>query len=529
MNPPGSSASRLAALAFSLLLVASCAGPSATAGLIQVEVAIDDEVQTVLAPPGSTVQQVLEAIGFEAGQFDRIAPPAYTVLSDGARVDVERVVERFEVETVTLPFEHQTIRNEALPQGETRLLQPGENGLQEITYRIIEENGGEVSRTPIQAVVVQPAVPEITMVGAQLTLSVISIDGTLAYLSGGNAWIIRDNSANRRPVIVSGDLDGRIFRLSRNGEWLLFTRAAADPSEGINALWAISTIRSDAEPIDLEAANVVHFADWAPSVPPLTVAYSTVEPSPAAPGWQANNDLWTVTFNSGGDVLRQRTLIAPNAGGLYGWWGTTFAWAGETLMAYARADSIGLVDLTDPRFDPLVEITPLQTIGDWAWVPGISWGPDDYALYLVNHAPPIGPESPTASQAFDVIAVPRAGGAPLPLASRTGMFANPVASPAEPLPGGEVTFQVAYLQALTPLQSAESTYRLVVMDRDGSNQRLLFPAPGEPGMRPQAVAWAPDGAQIAVEYRGSLWVIEVATGLAQPLTGDGQVVAVSWR
>lgn len=512
-----------------LAAAGGCAGPQATARTIRVEVSADGQTQTVEIASGSTVQQALEQADVQLGEFDRVEPPTYTLLTDGAAVEVRRITERFEVESVTLPFEHQTIRNEALAEGETRLLQPGQNGLQEITYRIIEEGGVEVSRTAVQSVVVQAPVAEILMIGAQAAHAVVAIDGTLAYLSGGNAWILRDSSANRRPIIVSGDLDGRVFRLSPDGQWLLFTRAAPDDSPSINSLWAVSTISQTPEPIDLQAENVVHFADWAPDSPPLTVAYSTVEPSPAAPGWQANNDLLLVTFSPGGRVTSHRTLIGPNAGGLYGWWGTSFAWATNTIMAYARADGVGLIDLADPDFVALVDVTPLDTFSDWAWVPPVAWGPDQHALYLVDHGAPTGSESAGASQTFDLVVAPRDGGPTLTLASRAGMFASPATSPAVPLPGGEVSFQVAYLQALSPLQSAESSYQLVVMDRDGSNATVLFPAAGEPGLEPQTVAWSPDASKIALEYRGDLWIVDAATGLGQTLTGDGQVVAVQWR
>lgn len=517
------------ALTAGLAVLAGCTGPRATAGTLDIVIAVDGQVQNAAVPAGSTVQQALDSAGVPLGQFDRVDPPTYTVLTDGARIEVQRVIERFEVETVVLPYEHQTIRNEALAEGETRLLQPGRNGLQEVTYRIIEEGDVEISRTPIQTVVVEEPVPEIVMVGAQVARAVLPVDGTLAYLSGGNAWVIRDSSANRRPIVVSGDLDGRIFRLSRDGEWLVFTRAAEPDTQAINSLWAVSTLADEPELIDLGVENVVHFADFSPTVPPLTVAYSTVEPSQAAPGWQANNDLLTVTFTPGGRVTGRRTLIPSNAGGLYGWWGTTFAWATDDLMAYARADSVGLVDLTAPDFQPLVEVTPLETFGDWAWVPGIAWGPDNYALYLVNHGPPVGPESPAASQAFDLSAIPQGGGPLLSLAPRIGMFAEPVASPGVPLSGGEVSFRVAYLQAVSPLASADSSYALMVMDRDGSNQVPLFPSPGEPGMKPQRVAWSPDAAQLALVYRGDLWVVDASTGLAQSLTGDGQVATCDWR
>jgi hypothetical protein len=518
----------MAVLGLVAIAIASCAGPEATAGLVSVGIVADGETRSVDVPSGTTSQQALALAGITLGALDRVEPPGYTVLTAGTTVRVVRVAERFETQAILLPFEQQTIRNEALPEGETRLLQPGQNGLQEITYRIIEEGGVEVSRSPVQTIVVQEPVPEITMVGAQAAYTTLPIEGTLAYLAAGNAWIIRNASSDRRPLVVTGDLDGRIFQLSPDGRWLLFTRSEPEADGGINSLWAISTVAANPDPIDLNAVNVVLFADWAPTTSPPTVAYSTVEPSPSPPGWQANNDLVLVTFASSGRIIRQRTLVAPTTGGEYGWWGTDFAWATDTLLAFARADSVGLVDLRHPQYDPLVQITPLQTLGEWAWVPGISWGRDDRTLFFLTHGAPLGMESPAASPAFHLAALDTLTGAHFELSPLAGMFANPVASPALRLPSGELAYQVAFLQAVSPMESADSRYRLIVMDRDGSNQRTLFPPQGELGLEPQVVAWSPDSARLALLYRGNVWVVDVKSGVAQPVTGDGQGVRVDW-
>ncbi len=518
----------MAILGLVAMAMASCAGPEATAGLITVSVIADGETRSVDVPSGSTSQQALALAGITLGALDRVDPPSYTVLTAGATVRVIRVTESIETQSIVVPFEQQTIRNEALPEGETRLLQPGQNGLQEVTYRIIEEEGVEISRSPVRTVVVQDPVPEITMVGAQAAYTSLPIEGTLAYLAAGNAWVIRNASSDRRPVVTTGDLDGRIFRLSPDGRWLLFTRSQPEGDGDINSLWAVSTVAANPEPIDLHAVNVVHFADWSPTASAPTVGYSTVEPSPSPPGWQANNDLVLVTFASSGRIIRQRTLVAPNTGGEYGWWGTNFAWATDTLLAFARADSVGLVDLRSPQFDPLVEIVPLQTLGEWAWVPGISWGRDDRTLFFLTHGAPLGMESPAASPAFHLAALDTLTGTIIELSPLAGMFANPVVSPALHLPSGELAYQVAFLQAVSPLESADSRYRLVVMDRDGSNQRALFPPQGELGLEPQVVAWSPDSARLALLYRGNVWVVDVESGVAQPVTGDGQGVRVDW-
>jgi hypothetical protein len=108
------------------------------------------------------------------------------------------------------------------------------------------------------------------------------------------------------------------------------------------------------------------------------------------------------------------------------------------------------------------------------------------------------------------------------------MFAEPVVSPPRLLPNGEVDYQIAFLQALAPLESESSRYRLVVVDRDGSTLRALFPAEGEPGLEPHPVAWSPDGERLGVIYQGDLWIVDVASGQAHRLTSDGQVTAIDW-
>jgi hypothetical protein len=512
------------------IILAACAGPRATAGTMQVEIQADGGNQTLSLPIGSTVQQAIEAAGVHVDAFDRVEPPSYTLLTEGSTVKITRVSESFEIEEIVIPFERQIIRNEALPKGETRLLQPGANGLQEITYRILQEEGLEISRSAVKSVVIQEPIPEILMVGLQAAYTPLPIDGKLAYVSGGNAWLIQGDTGNRRPLVLSGDMDGRVFRLSPDGRWLLFTRQAEEGENIINSLWAISTTNSEAESIDLKASNIIHFADWIPSTPSLTVAYSTVEPSPAAPGWQANNDLIMVTFTSAGAVLKPSTLVEANAGGQYGWWGTNFAWGRDSRhLAFARADGVGLVDLEYQVFEPLLELIPYQTLSDWAWVPGLAWGQDNRTLFFVDHGEPVGLESPEASPVFNLVAIPGTGGSPLSLASRAGMFAYPSVSPIVELSNGEISYQIAYLQAVSPLESEDSSYRLMVMDRDGSNERALFPPPGEPGLDPQQTAWSPNADRIAFSYRGDLWVIDVASGIGQPLTGDSQTLNYDWK
>lgn len=509
-----------------------CAGPQATAGALTVVIAVDSEEVRAAVPAGSTVLQAVEASGIVLGPLDRLQPPGYTVVADETRIEITRLTESFEVEQAVVPFPQQTLRNEALPQGETRLLQAGENGLQETTYRIVLQEGVEVSRTAVKVQSIREPQPEILMIGTLAAYTPVPIDGTLAYLSSGNIWTISGDSGSRTPLTVAGDADGRILELSPDADWLVYSRLEAEETEDINSLWAVSTIVRSAEPHSLEVSNVVHFADWSPDSSTLQLAYSTVEPRAAAPGWQANNDLWLLTLRPDGDRARigpRRTLIPANSGGQYGWWGASFAWAPDGLrLAYARPDGIGLIEVEDPGLQPALEAAPFQTLGDWAWVPGVGWGWDSRTLYSVRHGAPVGLETDAASPVFDLVALQGTSGTALPLQARVGMFAGPVVSPPRVLANGEVDYRLAFLQALAPLESESSRYRLVVMDRDGSNARSVFPADGEPGLEPHRVAWSPEATRVALIYQGDLWIVDVETGQAHRLTSDGQVAALDW-
>jgi hypothetical protein len=119
---------------------------------------------------------------------------------------------------------------------------------------------------------------------------------------------------------------------------------------------------------------------------------------------------------------------------------------------------------------------------------------------------------------------------------QTGMFAYPVFSPPQTLKSGETGIQIAFLQAILPSQSETSRYRLVVMDRDGSNQISLFPQEGEPGLEPQQVAWSPtplpgkDHHWIAAIYQGNLWLVDTrGEETPQQITGDGLVSRIDWK
>jgi hypothetical protein len=519
-------------------LLAGCTAPQATQEQIQLQIEADGKQHGVTVPAGSTVQQALDAAQIELGALDRTEPALFTVATKDGQIRVIRVSEEFEVKEVIIPFERQTLRNESLPPGKENevYLQIGQNGLQEITYRKVYEDGMEVSSNPVRSTVIREPIPEIIMVGIQTPFVPVAIPGRLIYLRDGNAWLIEETTGNRRAIITTGDLDGRVLALSDDRNWLLFTRSSSGEGQ-INSLWAMQITGGEHDPIDLKVPNVIQFADWMPGSS-SKIVFSTVEARATAPGWQANNDLNVLTFSSSGWTSQWDVIIEPNSGGIYGWWGSSYAWSSDRqTLAIARPDGLQLVNFLDGAITPLAEIVPLLTRGEWAWVPGISWSPDGKILYTVDHVPPPGSSAPEESPLFDLAAVPVPGGPLLRIISQAGMFSYPMASPSQTRSDGQQTYQVAYLQAVFPTQSETSRYRLAVMDRDGSNPRAIFPTEGSSGITPQRDwgAWSPEPLHetgnyaIALVYQGNLWLIDTLTGQAQQVTGDGLTTRVIWK
>jgi hypothetical protein len=530
---------------FSILLSAcSTVLPSPTSTPppnITISVTADGQTQSFTLPAGITAREALAQAGIAVGTLDRLSPPPYTLIAEGTVITILRVTETFETEQVVVPFESQVVPNENLPVGQQRLIQAGENGLEEITYRAVFEDGVQVSRSIIERHYIRPPIPEVIMIGRQASFTIVPITGTLAYLSGHNAWIMRQNSGQRRPVTFSGDLDGRIFDLSPDGQWLLYDRVVTDTaSPQFNTLWIVpltGTI-TNTLPIALPVSNTL-YAEWSP-VQPRTLAFSTAEKIPRAPGWQANNDLWLLTWD---EVQNRRTrkretvftttqVLDTSFGGVYGWWGTGFAFSPDgASIAYARTDSIGLIDLATQTQIPLTQFAAFNSRGDWAWYPSLHWAPGGRFIYTVTHGDPIGLELPEDSPVFNLTALTLSG-LKLDLIPRAGMFANPVPSPVQTqIPNtGERPYRIAFLQANEPNNSPFSRYRLGVMDRDGSNARLIFPPEDQPGLAASetSVAWSPDGRLLAVIYEGNLWLVEPDTGLTQQLTGDGLSEHPEW-
>ena len=512
-----------------LLFLSGCTEQSKIS-VFPVEIMVDGNIIKDEVEIGSTIQTVLSKNKVELNPLDKVDPPIFTVLTDSVTIQIVRVEEKFETEEIVIPFEQQTVRNESLPDQQTLLIQPGVNGLQEITYRLLYENGQLFSRTEVRKVDLITPKPEIIMIGIQTPFSSIPIEGSIVYLSSGNAWMIENTTSNRKPILTNGKLDGRILKLSPDRKWLLFTQISEEENK-INELWVLDLSKEDSSPVYLKVDNIIHFADWVPGTA-RSVLVSTVEPRDVAPGWQANNNLIQLTLGANGNVLRTNEMIESNSGGIYGWWGTDFQISPDGQnISYSRPDSFGLVNLEDEKLEPIHFIIPYQTQSDWAWVTQTAWSSDSRYIYWVDHQEDLSLSNQELSPLFNLSAYDLELSINLSAIENVGMFAYPKVLDFNELVKEN---QLFFLQAIFPESSDSSRYRLMTSDRDGSNITKLFPMEEMQGLEPQKITSSSCKnnalCQIGLLYQGNLWIIDFSDQFTvHQITGDGLITQIEWK
>lgn len=510
--------------------LSACTARISSSQTLQIKILDGNSEQSISIPSGSTVQQTLARAGLTLESLDRTEPPSYTVIDNPITISIVRVKEEFTVKDIEVPFERQSIKNESLLMGETRLLQPGMNGHKQVTYRKLFENGKQISESIFSQTTITAAIPEIIMVGVAKPFNPVTIPGKLAYIVAGNAWLMEGSTGNRSPIVTTGDLDGYVFTVSYDGKWLLYSRKTAQKASEMNSLWVVSLDSARHNAIDLGISNVISHADWVPGQS-NTITFSTVEPISSAPGWQSDNNLFVLSFSEGGSVWRNEKVIETNGGGQYGWWGTDYYWSPDgSTLAFSRPDSIGYVDFANNNLITTLQVLPYNTHSDWAWVSPLEWSPDSKRFFFSTHITSDSASDPESSPIFSLASMSEADAAVSIISDNCGMFANPVPSP--------ITryghYYLAAYKAIDPNLSNSSRYKLILMDRDGSNSQVVFPPPGSAGMDPTRIVWSPDQPlgqpyYLAIIYEKNLWLIDSESGDNFQVTGDGLIDNLDWK
>jgi Tol biopolymer transport system component len=502
-----------------IFLLAACATPKPIANPVRVVLVADGTRAPVTAESsGATVRDVLRQANVTLNDLDRVRPPESVAISDGMTITVTRILQHTETQTQTIPFTQQTVRDATIPAGQSKVLQAGRNGALTITFRLTFEDGAQTERVETRREVVEQPVTEVVLVGIENVLSAVPFSGTIAYITNNNAFVMRQATSNRRALTTSGDLDGRVFALSPDGKWLLFTRALTKTTEGspINSLWVVDTVLANAAPKLLKTPGVI-FAEWSPDGD--MIAYSTATTSSGPPGWRAANDVWIAGFRAG-TLSAPEKILEPATGGMFGWWGANYFWSPDgKSIAIGSTDSIAVVDLKTRKRSELASFSAYNTFSNWAWTPTVAWTPDSKFVVTVIHGPSPAGEPAESSPVFDVWSLAADGSLKARLAGESGMWAAPHVAP------GSIIFG----RAQAPYASADSRYDLFRMDRDGSNRLRLFPIESKPGLQGKPdFDFSPDGSQIVIIYQRDLYFVNVSTGASQQLTTEGNLQSPCW-
>lgn len=526
---------KLWAILLMILTITACTSGAEDPGMRVVLVA-DGRELTFQISESMTVEDFLQEaeVEVEVG-VDRLNPPLFSQLNDGMRITVVRIDEETECIEEPIPYEQEIILNEGLAPDEQRVIQAGENGIQQTCYRIILADGTPQERQLAgPPTVLKAPVNELVTVGVDREIEPVAINGTLAYVSNGNAWVISGSSTSKRRLTNTSDLDSLVFSLSADGRYLLFTRESEDDAF-VNELWFIET-DVNSEPIQLTTTDVL-YAEWVP-FEEYTISYTTGEPQPSAPFWRSLNNLWTARIDpNSGRALNPRQIVPESSGGLDGWWGTIYRWSPDgSRIAYVQADEIGIIDPESDERIPLMQYALYRTVQPWSWRSGVSWSWDGTLITAAVHGPPVGREAPESSPRFDVAIAHIDDLFDATINENTGMWSGPKFSPKLNTPDSEFEQgYLAYLRAREPFNSVNGQYDLIVSDLDGSNARRIFPPDGQTGitssdrgLSPQDFVWSPDGRQIGVIYQGNLYVVDVESRVATQLTFDGGAQHPVW-
>ena len=519
--------------AFVILLLASACTQDSEESTMLVTLVVDGRERAMPQTVAVTVDEVLRQAEVELGPLDDVVPPLYTQIRDGMRITVARVSEETECDDVEVPYQEQRIPYEALPPGETRLVQPGQNGTQRVCYRVTIRDG--VRSNPVQISSVSLVEPQNAVIyyGPSGELDPVTIQGALTYISHNNIWQIRGSSTDgKRQLTDTNDVDIRGFSVTPDGREIIFTRRTRGEPSIFNRLWLIPDALSRPEPIALIPENVL-LAEWVPGMEDM-ISYSTGEAVTEAPGFRAYNDLFAMQINpQTGEALDVRQLVQPSSAFLDAWYPTTFTWSPDgSELACVLSNSVGLVDLQTGSCRPLLTFHVFETRQSWSWRSTVSFSPDGNLLLTTVHGQPIGAEPPGTSPAFHVAVTDKTGSFSANVVENAGIWSTPRYSPVITDPDtGRQRAYIAYLRArdLSNSINDSAQYDLVIADRDGSNAEVIFPPSGQSGLTPNPrFTWSPDGTHIAFIYQGNVWIVDITSRVAHQLTLDGGATTLAW-
>ncbi len=132
----------------------------------QVTVVHDGTVTKVISTD-PTVGRLLDDIAVRVDADDRVSLPAWTPLTDGETVTVQRVVHTTLTTTLQLPFRRTSRQDASLAAGTTRLAPAGRAGLAKILWAVVYVDGKLIGKTKVRTVIERHPVTRVRVIGTE--------------------------------------------------------------------------------------------------------------------------------------------------------------------------------------------------------------------------------------------------------------------------------------------------------------------------------------------------------------------------
>ncbi len=118
---------------------------------------------------GGTVGDALRAVDVQYDVNDELSHLSFEDLAPGMQIIHTDVLTEYDTSYKTLEYKKEVVKDDSV-YNDTKpvVLQEGEDGTKQVTYRLVYKNGVRVSREVVDQVVITPATPEIKKVGTKI-------------------------------------------------------------------------------------------------------------------------------------------------------------------------------------------------------------------------------------------------------------------------------------------------------------------------------------------------------------------------
>ncbi len=148
----------------------------------------------LLHTTGGTVGDALRAVDVEYDVNDELSHLSFADLEPGMQIVHTDVITEYDTAYKTLEYKEEVVKDDTV-YNDTKpvLLQEGQDGTKQVTYRLVYKNGVRVSREVVDQVVITPATPEIKKVGTKIHYQTHLSGEFRIYkdppVAGKNGWV----------------------------------------------------------------------------------------------------------------------------------------------------------------------------------------------------------------------------------------------------------------------------------------------------------------------------------------------------